>query len=335
MALPLSLKALIRLVTARVAVPDADNPGISLNTKPDHVLGIGDPTPLGIECPDIYYGGIRAIGKKRGFVHHQDHIYRLAGGFHFFADLPAISPAFCFKCPGFIGNIPVQMAVSGHGFLAQAEAIQKKFHLTGIAVYPNLDLLPLLSRPVPMGADMQDVIPAPPGFIIVGQVFRESAYIQDSEMGVDIRPFKRSGLAAVIESGPDKSAHEPLILRRLWPPGFRKRCPPRSSQVLVRQVTFHGIHRINAPCGHGAAHFGSQNRLTGMIAVVILHCLMPVIKTPYRYNLIDTLEFIPQIGRIGTGSCRVELADPFKHRQSYSPAITVGLHILFLIADRP
>ena len=154
-------------------------------------------------------------------------------------------------------------------------------------------------------------------------------------MGIDIGPLERRGLPAVIESGPDKTTEPEIIGTGQAPPVFGFTGPPGGRDILIRHITTNTILLILSPASYCTAHLRTNDRLIGMIAVIIGHGILPVIKGPYRDHFIYPVEYIGHIGGIGAGAGRIEFF-LFGNQGLRNPlAITIGMNPAFFIADGP
>src|SRR4051812_38755509 len=105
---------------------------------------------------------------------------------------------------------------------------------------------------------MQYVLVGPPALIIIIDILWKPTHVHQSKMRINIRPFVRRRLAAVVKTGPYKSP-EPVVIRSCEPPPFfRGACPPWRGDVLVRYITPDGIFFIDTTCRYGASHFGAH-----------------------------------------------------------------------------
>src|ERR1700741_3639972 len=184
------------------------------------------------------------------------------------------------------------MAIPWHILFAQALSIQKQFNVICIAVNPNFNWLSSFISPVPMRGNMQYILISPPTFIVVIYILWKTTHIHDTKMRIHIWPFIWSGFAAVIETSPYKTT-EPVIIRcSKFPPGLGGACPPGSCYILVGNISTNGISFKNSTSSHRATHFSSKNRLIRMFFVIIFNRKLTVVKTSYRYNLIDSTIYV-------------------------------------------
>ena len=125
-------------------------------------------------------------------------------------------------------------------------------------------------------------------------------------MRVDIWPTEWSGLPAIIKSCPYKSAHPIFIFRSQLPPGFSSARPPWKCNVLVGHITLDTIFFICTACGHGAAHFCSNYRLSRMLTMIIRNTKLSIVKSSDGDHFIYTVENIGYIGCISTHPIRIQ-----------------------------
>ena len=182
---------------------------------------------------------------------------------------------------------------------------------------------------------MQNVFICPPGLVVVIDVFGEAAHIHDAEMRTDIRPDIRCWFAAVVNTSPDKPAKPEIIVGGQGPPGFRRTGPPGRCDVLIGHIGPDAIFFINTPRSNGATHFGADNWLIGVIAVVISHGKLSVIETAHRDHFIHTFIDVGQVGGISGRASRVEFVLFFQQRFGNVFTGRSRVNPAFFIADRP
>src|ERR1019366_3519429 len=82
----------------------------------------------------------------------------------------------------------------------------KQLDAVQVRVAPDVNFLAFFAAPIPVRKKMQHRVRAPPCLIIIIIIFGEAAGIHDPEVRADARPVVGSGLAAIVESRPRKSA---------------------------------------------------------------------------------------------------------------------------------
>src|ERR1700676_1748791 len=89
-------------------------------------------------------------------------------------------------------------------------------------MYPDRDLLPFESRPVPMREQVQHGLIGPPRLVVEERVLRESAGVDHAVLRTDVWPLIGRWFAAVIEAGPHESARDIGPCAHEAPPAFRR-----------------------------------------------------------------------------------------------------------------
>ena len=121
-------------------------------------------------------------------------------------------------------------------------------------------------------------------------------------MRTNIWPFVGRWFTTIIKSGPNKTAQTKLVFGCQFPPGLGFACPPRMRNILVGNITTNFVFFINSSGGNGASHFGSQQRLAGMISMIIGNSILTIIETTNRNYLVHSLKIVCHIGSIGCRS---------------------------------
>ena len=117
-------------------------------------------------------------------------------------------------------------------------------------------------------------------------------------MRTNIWPFVGCWFAPIIKSCPNKTAQPKLVFGCQFPPSFGFACPPRMRDILVGNIPTNFVFFINSSCGNSASHFGSQQRLVGMIAMIICNSIFAIVETTNRNYLVHTLKIVCHIGSI-------------------------------------
>src|SRR6185437_12283654 len=107
----------------------------------------------------------------------------------------------------------------------------------------------------PAGREVQDRFVGPPGLVIIIDVLGKTAGVHQPVMRADAGPFVSRGFAAIIETGPDKSAAGEGMRGVIRPPG------PRFFGAVLAvsgHIAIDFVNRINAAGGAGAAGFGAD-----------------------------------------------------------------------------
>ncbi len=125
-------------------------------------------------------------------------------------------------------------------------------------------------------------------------------------MRIDIGPAIGCRFTPIIKTCPYKSTHPIIIRPSQLPPCFSSACPPWRCNILVGHISSYAIFFINTSCSYGASHFCSDDRLIGMITVIIGNTKLTVIKTTNRDHFIDAVKNISNIGCISTGSAWIQ-----------------------------
>src|SRR5581483_10974255 len=119
---------------------------------------------------------------------------------------------------------------------------------------------------------VQDRFIAPPGLIEIEVVLRKAARIHHAEMRIDTRPLIRSGLTAIIETGPDERAGEPGSHGKNIPPTFRgaPAAPLRIDVIVVirPRIAALAVAGVNAARANRTPLLCANVRLRGMLLVI-------------------------------------------------------------------
>src|SRR4051812_15491778 len=111
----------------------------------------------------------------------------------------------------------------------------------------------------------------------------------------DVRPFVRRWLTTIIETSPDETSGPPVVVCCQFPPGFCSACPPWRGDILIGHISPDGIFFINPTCGYRASHLRSNDRLARVVAVVIRHCKLTIVKPSYRDYFIDARKTVTHV----------------------------------------
>ena len=106
----------------------------------------------------------------------------LCGSYHFCKYALAVFVAYCYNLSWMIGSLPLQVSVLGHLLPSQLLAVDGQLHFVAVAVGPQVDLLALMARKVPVGEDVERGLIGPPRLQIPGLIFPETAVVQDAEL---------------------------------------------------------------------------------------------------------------------------------------------------------
>ncbi|OPZ77562.1 MAG: hypothetical protein BWY77_01678 [bacterium ADurb.Bin431] len=261
--LPAPVCALVRFMAGGIAIGHPDDPARTLQFEMDELISHRHLAACPIARRDRHHAEILLIGADRAFVRRQVDPLRRSCGLDGCGQPPARAPAGRLEPAGLIGNPPGEVAVARHAHPAEGAAVEKKFDTVAVAVHPNLDLLPLAARPVPVRKEVEHILSAPPGLIVKIVVLGKAAHIHDAKVGVDAGPAVRGGLAAVVEPGPDESPAQPGPVRVKTPPVLRGRSPGRVHRVIVADVAFEGVVGVKAAGADRASLLGADEGLVG------------------------------------------------------------------------
>src|ERR1700728_4752081 len=115
-----------------------------------------------------------------------------------------------------------------------------------------------------MRQQVQDGVGRPPRLIIIEVVLRETAGVEDAEMGIDARPRIRRRLAAIIDSGAHETAAQPRARVEKAPPSFGSVRPRWRVVVVSTDIAPYRIILINAARANSATLFCADFRLIRM-----------------------------------------------------------------------
>src|ERR1051326_6803385 len=118
---------------------------------------------------------------------------------------------------------------------------------------------------------MQHRVCRPPGLVIVEDVLRKSARVENAEMRVDARPPIWRRLAAIIETGPHKPTGQPRTVGKVSPPAFGGRGPTRPDDVVSGDITPWAVVGVNTARADDARLLGADVRLRWMRGVIAIH----------------------------------------------------------------
>src|SRR5438034_7975871 len=124
---------------------------------------------------------------------------------------------------------------------------------------------------------MENGLVSPLGLVVIKIVLGEAAGIHDAEMRVDTWPLVRRGFAAIIETGPGKSAGQPRTLGINGPPIFSELRPGRNVRVIGADKTCLFIVLIHTTCAYGASSFSADRRSPGKLTMKCVHGLSAVV----------------------------------------------------------
>src|SRR5579863_8627238 len=149
---------------------------------------------------------------------------------------------------------------------------------------PDRNLLSFHPGPVPMREEMKNRARRPPGLVVVESVLGESAGVDDSVLRTDIGPTIRRWFATIVESGPHKSAGEPISRIAEAPPAFGRSAAGVGVGIVGTDVAFGGIGDIDAARADRAHSFRAHDGLVGMRLVESLGLRVHVVVTSHIAN---------------------------------------------------
>src|SRR5579871_5206821 len=117
---------------------------------------------------------------------------------------------------------------------------------------------------------MQHRLRSPPGFVVIEIVLWETAHIDDAELRIDRRPSVGRRLAAIIETGPGKSARKPFARGIELPPFFGGFGPWGKIQVIRAEPIPQLVRGIDSPRRDGAGSLRSHGRRLRMFLVPLV-----------------------------------------------------------------
>src|SRR5437016_13555074 len=123
---------------------------------------------------------------------------------------------------------------------------------------------------------MENGLVSPLCLVVIKIVLGEAAGIHDAEMRVDTWPLVRRGFAALIETGPGKSAGHPRTLGINRPPIFSALGPGRNVRVIAADVTCLRGVLIHTTCAYGTGGCSAARRLPRTVPMTCAHLLSAV-----------------------------------------------------------
>src|SRR5947207_15843953 len=108
---------------------------------------------------------------------------------------------------------------------------------------------------------MENGLVSPLCLVVIKIVLGEAAGIHDAEMRVDTWPLVRRGFAAIIETGPGKSAGNPRTLGINSPPIFSELGPGPNGRVIGANVTCLFVVLIHTTFPYGTGSFSAEQRV--------------------------------------------------------------------------
>ena len=124
-ALPGAVCTLIRLVTGRIAVANADDFGVAFDRELNHIAGIRHFTAFAVEHCNIHHGDVLPVGHHRCFVRRKHDFRRHAGGFNFGLQDFTFFVTDGFQFTRLVNDRPLKVSVAGHCFFALTGSVQK------------------------------------------------------------------------------------------------------------------------------------------------------------------------------------------------------------------
>src|SRR5437773_12349419 len=108
---------------------------------------------------------------------------------------------------------------------------------------------------------MENGLVSPLGLVVIKIVLGEAAGIHDAEMRVDTWPLVRRGFAAIIQTGPGKSAGHPRTLGIHKPPILSDYSTGRNVRVIGADVTCPVAVLIHTTCAIVTGRFSGGRGL--------------------------------------------------------------------------
>src|SRR5208282_2398764 len=94
---------------------------------------------------------------------------------------------------------------------ANTLTVHHEFHFVQVRVNPDWNLVAFSAVPVPVREQMQRGLLAPPRFVIVKVVLRETAHVQNAELRVNRGPAIGGWLTTIVETSPGEPARFPIL----------------------------------------------------------------------------------------------------------------------------
>ena len=233
-------------------------------------------------------------------------------------------------------DLPAQFRIRLHRLPAERRAVQEKFHLFAIAEGLDEDFLAFPARPIPVRQQVQHGVGRPPRFVVIENVLRKTARVENAEMRADARPPIWRRLAAIIEAGPDERTGEPRAGGKETPPAFGGGGPARPDDVVGGDVTVLAIVRVNAARADDAGLLGADVWLGWMLGVITVHVgAVMIIPAAHFDDGIDAAIHVAFRRSVGDRARRVELLDVILHRARDVAGLRRVLHGELLVGDAP
>src|ERR1700683_5607141 len=266
-----ALAALVRFVATRIAVAYSDDFARPIDREGYFVLCDRHEAALRVHHTDRYHRDVFAVAIDRAAVRRELYAGRITGGFDaLFSTRFATIEAARHQSARRIRHLPLEVRIAPHRLPAEARAIQQQLDLFAVAVHPHFNWRALSTTPIPVRQHVHHGLRRPPRLVIEKIVFGEAAGVHDSKVRTDTRPRVGRRLAAIIESGPHKSARDPRTHAIIRPPFFRAASVAGPVPVVGADVAPLFVIFINAARAKCAGLLATDARLREKILMKLI-----------------------------------------------------------------